>query len=64
MGSEDAPLTVYVSTQVREIQSRCAFADMQHRRGFEIMLGVAVARKSPFALDAMALATPERLRNR
>ena len=59
-GSEDAPLTVYVSTQVREDSiTLYAFADMQHRRGFEVMLGVSgVGPKVALsALDAMALAT-------
>ena len=59
-GGAEAPLTVYVSTQVREDAiTLYAFTDMQHRRGFEVMMSVSgVGPKVALsALDAMELST-------
>jgi Holliday junction DNA helicase RuvA len=59
-GSADSPLTVFVSTQVREDAiTLYAFVDSQHRRGFEVLLSVSgVGPKVALsALDAMDLTT-------
>jgi len=59
-GGADEPLTLYISTQVREDSiSLYAFPDAQHRRGFDVMLSVSgVGPKVALsALDAMDLST-------
>lgn len=59
-GALQGPLTVYISTQVREDAiTLYAFPDAQHRRGFEVMLSVSgVGPKVALsALDAMDLAS-------